>query len=100
MVPPAYTLQRCAACGFVTEINRESQAVSRCEPQAADTPRTPTSRGDQYQTHGRTCRVSVCRPQDQPVREAETRKPSNRPNPHIRQSPSSRKGGSQRPVLL
>ncbi|MEV7003926.1 zinc ribbon domain-containing protein [Streptomyces sp. NPDC093982] len=28
-VNPAYTSQRCAACGFVTETNRESQAVFR-----------------------------------------------------------------------
>ncbi|MEV7003922.1 transposase [Streptomyces sp. NPDC093982] len=33
-VHPAYTSQRCAACGFVTERNRESQAIFRCE--AAD----------------------------------------------------------------
>ncbi|MEV7004600.1 transposase [Streptomyces sp. NPDC093982] len=30
-VNPAYTSQRCAACGFVTETNRESQAVCRCK---------------------------------------------------------------------
>ncbi|MFE4446537.1 zinc ribbon domain-containing protein [Streptomyces sp. NPDC056820] len=27
----AYTSQRCSACGFVTEGNRESQAVFRCK---------------------------------------------------------------------
>jgi putative transposase len=41
-VHPAYTSQRCSACGFVTEGNRESQAPSGVKPQAADTPRTPT----------------------------------------------------------
>ncbi|MEV7003199.1 transposase [Streptomyces sp. NPDC093982] len=30
-VNPAYTSQRCAACGFVTETNRDSQAVFRCK---------------------------------------------------------------------
>ncbi|MEV7004766.1 transposase [Streptomyces sp. NPDC093982] len=30
-VNPAYTSQRCAAYGFVTETNRESQAVCRCK---------------------------------------------------------------------
>ncbi|MGW4046957.1 RNA-guided endonuclease InsQ/TnpB family protein [Streptomyces sp. NPDC004721] len=30
-VNPAYTSQRCSACGFVTEGNRESQAVFRCK---------------------------------------------------------------------
>ncbi|MEU1408553.1 zinc ribbon domain-containing protein [Streptomyces sp. NPDC005728] len=30
-VNPAYTSQRCSACGFVTENNRESQAVFRCK---------------------------------------------------------------------
>ncbi|MFD0005028.1 RNA-guided endonuclease InsQ/TnpB family protein [Streptomyces sp. NPDC127178] len=30
-VNPAYTSQRCSACGFVTETNRESQAVFRCK---------------------------------------------------------------------
>ncbi|MGW0994155.1 RNA-guided endonuclease InsQ/TnpB family protein [Streptomyces sp. NPDC002520] len=30
-VNPAYTSQRCHACGFVTEGNRESQAVFRCK---------------------------------------------------------------------
>ena len=29
-VNPAYTSQRCSACGFVSEGNRESQAVFRC----------------------------------------------------------------------
>ncbi|MFE4413427.1 RNA-guided endonuclease InsQ/TnpB family protein [Streptomyces sp. NPDC056821] len=33
-VNPAYTSRRCSACGFVTEGNRESQAVFRCK--AAD----------------------------------------------------------------
>ncbi|MCZ7415031.1 MULTISPECIES: transposase [unclassified Streptomyces] len=30
-VNPAYTSQRCHACGFVAEGNRESQAVFRCK---------------------------------------------------------------------
>jgi putative transposase len=30
-VHPAYTSQRCSACGFITEGNRESQAVFRCQ---------------------------------------------------------------------
>ncbi|WP_432029621.1 RNA-guided endonuclease InsQ/TnpB family protein [Streptomyces sp. 1222.5] len=30
-VNPAYTSQRCSACGFVTEGNRENQAVFRCK---------------------------------------------------------------------
>ncbi|WP_369394571.1 RNA-guided endonuclease InsQ/TnpB family protein [Streptomyces sp. CG1] len=30
-VNPAYTSQRCSACGFVSEGNRESQAVFRCK---------------------------------------------------------------------
>ncbi|MEU5377925.1 transposase [Streptomyces sp. NPDC005968] len=30
-VNPAYTSQRCSACGFVSESNRESQAVFRCK---------------------------------------------------------------------
>jgi len=30
-VNPAYTSQRCSACGFVTESNGESQAVFRCK---------------------------------------------------------------------
>ncbi|MFD8205389.1 RNA-guided endonuclease InsQ/TnpB family protein [Streptomyces sp. NPDC059695] len=30
-VDPAYTSQRCSACGFVTEGNRESQAVFACK---------------------------------------------------------------------
>ncbi|MFF6984623.1 zinc ribbon domain-containing protein [Streptomyces sp. NPDC008343] len=30
-VNPAYTSQRCSACGFVTEGNRASQAVFRCK---------------------------------------------------------------------
>jgi putative transposase len=30
-VNPAYTSQRCSACGFVTEGNRESQSVFRCK---------------------------------------------------------------------
>ncbi|MEW2495131.1 transposase [Streptomyces nodosus] len=30
-VNPAYTSQRCSACGFVTEGNRESQAVFVCK---------------------------------------------------------------------
>jgi putative transposase len=30
-VNPAYTSQRCSACGFVSEDNRESQAVFRCK---------------------------------------------------------------------
>ncbi|MFD5648932.1 RNA-guided endonuclease InsQ/TnpB family protein [Streptomyces sp. NPDC127039] len=30
-VNPAYTSQRCSACGFVTEHNRESQSVFRCK---------------------------------------------------------------------
>ncbi|WP_432172643.1 RNA-guided endonuclease InsQ/TnpB family protein [Streptomyces sp. Tue6028] len=30
-VNPAYTSQRCSACGFVAERNRESQAVFRCK---------------------------------------------------------------------
>ncbi|MFD4971274.1 RNA-guided endonuclease InsQ/TnpB family protein [Streptomyces sp. NPDC058424] len=30
-VDPAYTSQRCFACGLVTEGNRESQAVFRCK---------------------------------------------------------------------
>ncbi|MEU7305294.1 transposase [Streptomyces sp. NPDC007206] len=30
-VNPAYTSQRCSACGFVTESNRESQAAFRCK---------------------------------------------------------------------
>ncbi|MFI9601390.1 RNA-guided endonuclease InsQ/TnpB family protein [Streptomyces sp. NPDC052043] len=30
-VNPAYTSQRCSVCGFVTEGNRESQAVFRCK---------------------------------------------------------------------
>ncbi|WEB43415.1 transposase [Streptomyces yunnanensis] len=30
-VNPAYTSQRCSACGFVAENNRESQAVFRCK---------------------------------------------------------------------
>jgi putative transposase len=30
-VNPAYTSQRCSACGLVTENNRESQAVFRCK---------------------------------------------------------------------
>lgn len=29
-VPPAYTSQRCSACGHTTQENRESQAVFRC----------------------------------------------------------------------
>ena len=29
-VPPAYTSQRCSACGYVARDNRESQAVFRC----------------------------------------------------------------------
>ncbi|MEV7004673.1 transposase [Streptomyces sp. NPDC093982] len=33
-VNPAYTSQQCSTCGFVTETNRESQAVYRCK--AAD----------------------------------------------------------------
>ncbi|MEU1407939.1 transposase [Streptomyces sp. NPDC005728] len=33
-VNPAYTSQRCSACGFVTENNRESQAVFRCKAPA------------------------------------------------------------------
>ncbi|WP_275695748.1 RNA-guided endonuclease InsQ/TnpB family protein [Streptomyces noursei] len=30
-VNPAYTSQRCSVCGFVTEDNRDSQAVFRCK---------------------------------------------------------------------
>ncbi|GAA2125219.1 transposase [Streptomyces synnematoformans] len=30
-VPAAYTSQRCSACGFVAEGNRESQAIFRCK---------------------------------------------------------------------
>jgi putative transposase len=30
-VSPAYTSQRCHACGFITEGNRESQAIFRCK---------------------------------------------------------------------
>lgn len=30
-IKPAYTSQRCSACGFVAEGNRESQAVFRCK---------------------------------------------------------------------
>lgn len=33
-VNPAYTSQRCSACGFVAEGNRESQAVFQCKAEA------------------------------------------------------------------
>jgi IS605 OrfB family transposase len=65
-INPAYTSQRCHACG--------RQYRSRgCE------------RGEEHQG-GRTSRLSLWRPRHQLVREAGTRKPGNRLKPNIRES--------------
>jgi putative transposase len=72
-VNPAYTSQRCSACGFVTEGNRDSQAAFSCKApgcgyrEHAD---VNAARNIKAAGHGG---FRTWRPRHQPVREAPTR---------------------------
>lgn len=58
-VNPAYTSQRCHACGFVTEGNRESQAVFVCKnPGCGNTDHADVNAAKNIKTAGQA--VSAC----------------------------------------
>ncbi|MEV7004659.1 zinc ribbon domain-containing protein [Streptomyces sp. NPDC093982] len=93
-VHPAYTSQRCAARGFVTETNRESRAPFRCK--ATDCGHTAHAAINAAININHTAghAASACRDlgNSRPVKQ----EPEDRATgPFIRQSPPSERGGSQ-----